>query len=138
GPAAASYGQLEQILQENVRVRDVDLLDGTVPEDVDLLLVLSPRGLEEKQRFAIDQFLMRGGSVVLASSPYKVEVAGSLRASKQPSGLEEWLAHHGLTIEEGLVLDARSAALPVPVERQVGGLMFRELRMVPYAPFADL
>jgi len=134
----ARYTQLDAALGESVRSRDVDLKDGRVPEDVDLLLVLGPKSLDDKQRFAIDQFLMRGGSVVLATSPYDVEIGQTLTASKVDSGLKDWLAHYGLTIGDSMVLDPRNAALPVPVERNIGGLPVRELRMLPYPHFPDV
>ena len=138
GPGGERYSQLEQVLGENVRLKETDLQDGQVPAEADLLLVLAPRALDEKQRFAIDQFLMQGGSVVLATSPFDVQVSSTLTASKQDSGLAQWLAHHGITIEETLVLDPQNAALPVPVERFVGGLTFHEYRMLPYPHFPDL
>ncbi len=138
GPGGQRYGQLEQVLGENVRLKETDLKDGRVPPEADLLLALAPRALDDKQRFAIDQFLMQGGSVVLATSPFDVQVSNTLTAGKQDSGLKDWLAHHGITVEETLVLDPRNAALPVPVERFVGGLTFREYRMLPYPHFPDL
>ncbi|AUL99307.1 ABC transporter permease [Rhodocyclaceae bacterium] len=138
GPGGQRYSQLEQALGEQVRVRDTDLADGHVPPEADLLLVLAPRALNDTQRFAIDQFLMQGGSVVLATSPFDVQVHNTLTASKTDSGLEDWLAHHGLRIEHSMVLDPRNAALPVPVERAVGGLTFLEYHLLPYPHFADL
>src|SRR3546814_12554827 len=36
-----------------------------------------------------------------------------------------------------MVLDSQSAALPVPVEREVGGVRVRELRMLDYPYFVD-
>ncbi|MFN3296344.1 Gldg family protein [Caldimonas sp.] len=133
-----SFGRLTDMLGEGARVLDTDLSDGRVSAQADLLLVLSPENLNDKQRFAIDQFLMRGGSVVLATSPFQVEVGGSLTARRQTSGLEDWLAHHGLRIGAQMVLDERNAALPVPVERSLGGLTVREIRMLPYPHFPDL
>lgn len=138
GPGGQRYSQLEQVLGENVRLKETDLKDGQVPLEADLLLALAPRELDDKQRFAIDQFLMQGGSVVLATSPFDVQVSNTLTAGKQDTGLKEWLAHHGITIEDTMVLDPRNAALPVPVERYVGGLTFREYRMLPYPHFPDL
>ena len=67
------YEHLTRVLEENVRVQVTELDSGRVPEDADLLLVLAPKELNERQLFAIDQFLMRGGSVVLATSPVPVE-----------------------------------------------------------------
>jgi ABC-2 type transport system permease protein len=138
GYGSPGFGRLTDMLGEGARVLDTDLSDGRVPAQADLLLVLSPENLNDKQRFAIDQFLMRGGSVVLATSPFQVEVGGSLTARRQTSGLEDWLAHHGLRMGAQMVLDERNAALPVPVERSLGGLTVREIRMLPYPHFPDL
>src|SRR3546814_16206356 len=73
---------------------------------------------------------MKGGTVVLAASPFVPTFAQGFAARKVDTGLEDWLAPHGLTIEESMVLDSQSAALPVPVEREVGGVRVRELRML--------
>jgi len=138
GPGSPRYDQLSAALAEGARLVDADLSGGRVPEAADLLLVLAPRELDDLQRFAIDQFLMRGGSVVLATSPFDVELTGSLAASKVDSGLADWLAHLGITIGESMVMDPRNAALPIPMERSVGGMTFREIQMMPYALFPDL
>jgi len=137
-PSGPTYTRLDQALSDNARLRDVDLKDGRVPDEADLLLVLAPHQLDDKQRFAIDQFLMRGGPVVVTSSPFDVDMGAGITASKQHSGLEDWLARYGVSIGDTLVVDPHSAALPVPVERQVGGLRLREVRMLPYPHFADL
>ena len=137
-PSGPTYSRLDQTLAENVRVRDVDLKDGRVPDDADLLLVLAPHELDDKQRFAIDQFLMRGGPVVMATSPYEINIGAGIGASKQKSGLEDWLARYGVSIDDTMVVDPRSAALPIPVERTIGGLPIRDVRMLPYPHFPDL
>ncbi|WP_062194755.1 Gldg family protein [Caldimonas taiwanensis] len=138
GYGATGFGRLTEMLGEGARVIDTDLSDGRLSAEADVLLVLSPENLDDRQRFSIDQFLMRGGSVVLATSPFQVEVGASLTARRQTSGLEDWLAHHGLRIDAQMVLDERNAALPVPVQRSVGGLTVREIRMLPYPHFPDL
>lgn len=132
------YTELEKILAENVRVKDTDLKNGRVPAEADLLLVLAPDQLDDKQRFAVDQFLMQGGNVIVTTSPFDVRIAGTLTATKKTSGLQEWLAHQGITIGETMVLDPHNAALPIPVERQLGGITVREIRMLPYPHFPDL
>jgi ABC-2 type transport system permease protein len=137
-PRGGGHSVLEDALAQGAKVRQVSLDSGRVPEDVDLLLVLAPRALGEPARFGIDQFLMRGGSVVLATSPFDVQLAGGLSASRSASGLEEWLAGQGIQIGESFVLDPQSAALPVPVRRYVGGLAFEEIQLVPYPHFPDL
>lgn len=133
-----NYRSLRSALKKNVRVVDAGLSDGKVPSGTDLLMVMSPNELTEKALFAIDQFLMRGGQVVIAASPYEVTLGQGLSARKQNTGLRDWLAHHGVNLEESLVLDPQSASLPVPRNRTVGGLTFREIQMMPYPFFADL
>lgn len=137
-PGSPRYTRLDDALAANERVVNTDLGTGRVPADADLLLVLAPQKLADKQRFAIDQFLMQGGSVVLATSPYDVRFGDSLTASRTESGLEDWLAHLGITIGDTMVLDPRDAALPVPVQRDLGGIPVREIRMLPYPQFPDV
>ena len=132
------YEHLTRVLEENARVQVTELDGGRVPENADLLLVLAPQELDARQLFAIDQFLMRGGSLVLATSPFAIDLNQTLGARRQRSGLEDWLAGMGLAIEDAMVLDPRNAALPVPVERYLGGIAVQEIRMLPYPHFPDL
>ena len=137
-PGGKRYTLLTETLSENARLKETDLNSGRVPADADLLLVLAPDALDDKQLFAIDQFLMQGGSLVLASSGFDAEVGETLTASRHGSGLEDWLKHNGLVIEDTMVLDPQNAALPVPVQRYLGGLPIREIRMLPYPHFPDV
>ncbi|HJP09517.1 MAG TPA: Gldg family protein, partial [Arenicellales bacterium] len=136
--ASSDYQYLGDALMQNNRLTNTDLSSGRVPEDADLLLVLAPRDLHQIKIFAIDQFLMQGGSVFLATSTRDVQVAGSFQAKAHRSGLEEWLAHHGLEVGSGMVMDPVNTALPVPVERYVGTVPVREIQHLPYPLFPDL
>ena len=138
GPGGKRYTLLTETLAENVRLKETDLKGGRVPADADLLLVLAPDALNDKQLFAIDQFLMQGGSLVLATSAFDAEIGETLTARRHGSGLEDWLEHHGIVIEDSMVLDPQNAALPVPVQRYLGGLAIREIRMLPYPHFPDV
>lgn len=133
----AGYASLRKTLEANARVIDTDLASGKVPDDVDLLMVMSPSGLSRRQVFAIDQFLMQGGSVVMATSPVAVNFGQTLSASPMHTGLEDWLSHIGIKIAPKLVLDRQSAALPVPSIQYVGGIPVREVQMLQYPPFID-
>ncbi len=136
--ASSDYQYLGDALMQNNRVTNTDLSSGRVPEDADLLLVLAPTELEEKQVFAVDQFLMQGGSVFLATSTRDVQVADSFQVKAHRSGLEDWLAHHGLEVGSGMVMDPVNTALPVPVERYVGTVPVREIQHLSYPLFPDL
>src|SRR3546814_3695724 len=70
GSDTLRFGLLRERLRDNAVVEAADLADGRVSERADLLFVAAPEKLGEKELFAIDQFLMKGGTVVLAASPF--------------------------------------------------------------------
>ncbi len=132
------FNMLREILSQDHTVKDADLENGRVPEEAELLVVASPDNLDQKQLFAVDQFLMQGGTVVLATSPFDVEMNRSLGVKKHKSGLEDWLAFHGIKIDETMVLDPQNSAFPVPVQRNLGGFTVQETKLVSYPYFVDI
>ncbi|GHF94360.1 Gldg family protein [Thalassotalea marina] len=139
GLPSASFEQLKQMLNAELNVINEDLSDGKVSGQADLLMLISPESLDEKAVFAVDQFLMKGGTVIAATSPFSVDFTGGrLSMSSVKSGLSDWLAHHGLTVENKLIMDATNAAFPIPITRNVGGLQLQEMRMVDYPYFIDV
>jgi len=138
GGGGASFSTLRDTLSSSVRWLDTDLKSGQVPADADLLMVLDPEGLETKQVFAIDQFLMQGGTIVLATAPTDVTIGQTVATRPINSGLEPWLAGFGVSFGKGLVLDTQSGALPIPVERNVGGYSVNELELAKYPYIVDV
>jgi ABC-2 type transport system permease protein len=137
--AGPGYGVLKDGLTANLALKETELANGTVPEDADLLLVAGPEGLDKKQVFAIDQFLMQGGTVILAVSPFHLNMGGSaISARTQPTGLEDWLAHQGVELEQSMVLDLQSTPFPIPVRREVAGFLVDEIQTIAYPYFPDI
>jgi ABC-2 type transport system permease protein len=135
----AQFSLLRTAMSASVRWLDTDLKEGQVPPAADMLLVLDPQNLDDKQVFAIDQFLMQGGSVLVATSPTEVQFGQSLSGQPVKSGLENWLAGYGVSLGKGLVLDPRCGALPIPVERPIGGGMsVREIELASYPYIVDV
>ncbi len=133
------FAQLEAALSADLNVEREDISDGTVTGAADILVLAAPRELDELGLFAVDQFLMQGGTVLVASSPFSASLAGGrLSLSRQDSGLSDWLAHHGFRIGEELVLDSQNAAFPIPVTRNIGGFQLQEMRMLDYPYFVDV
>ena len=133
------FNQLESFLGAELNVVQENLDDGRVSGEADILVLAAPESLDAKAVFAVDQFLMRGGTLLLMISPYSAQLANrSLQLQPRESGLKEWLLHHGLSIEPKLVLDPQNAAFPVPVTRSIGGLQFQEIRMLDYPFFIDI
>ena len=138
-PGGKQFSWLQDTLTEEHNLTATDLVNGQVPEDADLLLLVSPDNLNAKQLFAVDQFLMRGGTVVIATSSYETDSSqGTLAIRQHQSGLEAWLNYHGIEIKPELVLDPQNAAFPIPVDRQIGGFVVRETQMVNYPYFVDI
>ena len=136
GPA---FEQLRHKLGEDSNLHATDLQSGVVPSEADLLLVLSPESLGEKQVFAIDQFMMQGGTVIIAASPYAVDQGQqAISVQAKETGLEKWLASMGVTMEKSMVLDPQNTPFPIPIQREVGGFTVQELRSVPYPYFPDI
>jgi ABC-2 type transport system permease protein len=129
---------LHELLAKEHGVISADLTSGRVPDETDLLMVVAPESIDEKQLFAMDQFLMEGGTVVLATSPFAIGLEQQLNVSKQSSGLADWLKFHGISIEEKMVLDPQNTAFPVPVQRKVGGFTIQETQLVNYPYFVDI
>ena len=62
----ASWQLLQQQLADDYAVQRVDLSRGEVPAQVDCLLVVAPQAMSDRERFAVDQYLMRGGALLVA------------------------------------------------------------------------
>jgi ABC-2 type transport system permease protein len=138
GIGGPEFRNLEQAITANHTIRMEDLSDGSVTSEADMLVVVAPENLGQRELFAIDQFLMRGGTIMLATSPHISQLSGrNLSLMPRNSGLQEWLAHHGLTLGSELVLDPQNSAFPIPVTRESGGFSFQEVRMVDYPFFVD-
>lgn len=132
---------LQQQLAQDYTVETVDLASGQVPPQIDVLVVVSPQGLDDKARFAIDQYLMRGGAVVVAAGNYQInydQFAGNLALQPIQGGLNDMLAHYGITIDQALVMDPQNEPFPVQVERQVNGMTVREIQAINYPFFVDV
>ncbi len=138
-PAGQDYQYLQDFLRAEYELVQEDISDGLVSTDVELLILAAPENLDEKSLFAVDQFLMKGGTVIAATSPYTASLThGGMSLQSRQSGMEDWLAHNGIDIGDTLVMDPRNAAFPVPVTRNVGGLQLQELRMLDYPYFVDV
>ena len=137
--SGGSYLTLEDYLRTEYDVVREDISDGSVANDIELLILAAPKALDEKSLFAVDQFLMQGGTIIASTANWQANLTrNSLDLNPHESGLEEWLKHHGVTIGDELVMDPQNAAFPAPVMRNVNGLQIQEMRMLDYPWFVDV
>jgi ABC-2 type transport system permease protein len=116
----SSWNSIQEHLSQEYTVRPVDLSTGQPPIDVDALLVVMPQNLTDKERFAIDQYLMRGGALIVAAGNYSLEadpLSGSLTTMPVENGLRELLLHYGVDVQQSLVMDDQNQPFPVPVSQ---------------------
>jgi len=137
----ASWQNINQHLSQEYTVRNVDLSTGQAPSDIDALFVVMPENMTDKERFAIDQFLMRGGAVIVAAGNYKVDVdplSQGLALTPLESTLNELLQHYGVDVQQSLVMDDQNQPFPVPVQRTVGGFQVQEIQAINFPFFVDV
>ncbi|HHL31918.1 MAG TPA: hypothetical protein ENJ41_04970 [Oceanospirillales bacterium] len=57
-------------LQKDYTVKNIDITAESIDEDVNVLLLIHPKELSEKTLFAIDQFALKGGRLLVFVDPY--------------------------------------------------------------------
>jgi len=136
----SAWQQVGEFLRQEYEVRAMDLSTGRVPADVDVLIVIAPQNMTDLERFAIDQYLMRGGSVVVASGRTMApdQFTGSLGVQAVQGGLDDVLTSYGVTIEQALVLDLQNEPFPVPEVVDVGGFPVQQITLIDYPFFVDV
>ncbi len=140
-PSFKQYGQISEQLRQEYNVRPVDLSSGQVPAGIDVLLVIAPQSMSDKERYAIDQYLMQGGAVVAAAGNYIFNpdpFAGTLGVAPVEEGLGEMLAGYGINVQEGLVMDPQNEDFPIQVQRNLGDVMVNEIQALDYPYFVDV
>ena len=138
---ADQYQTFRQVIAQNYNIVRADLTTGRVNGNVDLLLLAAPQNLTDKERLAVDQFLMRGGAVVALAGRYSLDLnqaSQSLQVKEISNGLDTLLAHYGITVDKSMVMDSHNEPFPVPVSRDLGGFTVQEIKQIPYPFFVDV
>ncbi|MCB9663302.1 MAG: Gldg family protein [Alphaproteobacteria bacterium] len=140
-PPRPDYQVLTEVLGANYQVETV-ALDGeepSIPPTIDLLVVGKAGNLTDKQLYAIDQYLMKGGRVVAMVGAKKIGVErGALAASPLATSLDQLLAAYGVQVSHDFVLDEQNAPFPRPVQERRGGMTLQRIEMTPYPFFPDV
>jgi ABC-2 type transport system permease protein len=129
-PRAPAGGQ-SVFATEMGRLLDVTRLApdfNAIPDDTDVLAIIHPGALSQRQLYAIDQFVLRKGRLFLALDPASMlsmqssgfDPFNPVAPVPQSSTLEPLLASWGVTMTPGVVLDLEGA-LPVSVQDPATG-----------------
>ena len=139
-PPISSWSYVHQQLSQNYNMVLADLSQGEAPA-VDVLVIVSPRNIAPKEILAIDQFLMRGGSVIIASGNFivsPIQMGTGIGIEEVKEGVGEMLASYGVEIGRELVFDTQNEQFPIQVQRRVGGVTVLDIQRIAYPPFVDI
>jgi ABC-type uncharacterized transport system involved in gliding motility auxiliary subunit len=127
-PMQGKPGEPLAIISQLKQVEDVENLSpdiDAIPKNVDVLMLVHPQHLSDATLFAIDQFVLKGGKLLVFVDPYSEMQAalppahGHDAAATDPpaSDLDPLFKAWGVTMLPGVVAgdrqDARSVAVPV-------------------------
>lgn len=111
--AQTQENQLRALLDKNAQgqynLTTVDLQAGEpVDETVTTLVVAGPKQtLTEREKYEIDQFIMRGGRAIFLVDPI-TRPPQTLQATPLSTGLNDLLEHYGAKLGNNLIADLRS------------------------------
>jgi len=139
-PPISTWQMVRQQLSQDYTVKQVDLSSGRVPGDIDVLVVIAPNQFTDRERFAIDQYLMRGGAVIAAAGEYVIAPIqmGGLMMAQIDTGIADMLGHYGVTVGPGMVMDPQNEPFPMQVQRKVSGYTMSEIKQIDYPYFVDV
>ncbi len=133
------YQSIERMFGEQYEVARVDLTEGFVPDDVDVLLVAKPGRLGPDQQTAIDQYLMGGGAIIALAGERRLQADQTgIRTLPNDTSLSEMLASYGVLVQQGLVMDPSNAPFPQPTARQTPLGKIQSIELIPYPFFPDI
>lgn len=110
-------------LQRDFEVKEVPLSGEAVPEDIKVLLVVHPKQVTDEAQFALDQFVLRGGSLIALLDPMAI-VDQSQQQPNNPMGsppsasnLETLLKAWGVSFESTKVVADMTFARELSFQR---------------------
>ncbi len=126
-PQADSLTNFNSLLTNRYTIKQIDIGDEGIPDDVDSLIIAGPKeSFNDWELFQIDQFLMKGKSLALFIDAFnEIQPQGQqqMYGMQQPAylplntGLERLLDHYGVAVKKAYVLDE---SCYVSRDRQMG------------------
>lgn len=109
------YREIVQALEAEFDVRRIDLGEGRpIPRQITTLLIIKPETFSDKALYEIDQFVMRGGRLVVCADGYSFDLDRAWQ-SQDPSsvrpvadGFKKFLRHMGADVGDSMILDTKS------------------------------
>lgn len=125
------YTSIAQLLQnDNYNVVRTEMTQtDPLPKDYDLLIVLSPRNLSDRQRYEIDKALASGKDVIMGVQNYKFDYMPQRGSSltvmpnaNRPN-VNDLLQHYGVTVNDEILMDNNQEMISIPTRQTIGGFL---------------
>ncbi len=131
----SDLGDLRDRLSEQYIFKTVTLEDGeAVPDDIESLLILEPKQrISEREKYILDQFIMRGIPCAFLLSHKDVDMS-MFSASNVESNIFNLIEHYGINIRKGFVLDPQNLMIGITERR--GFITFTNRINYPLIPIA--
>ncbi len=116
--------ELGAALQNRFDLVDYDMrgsyAGSSISNDIDLLLVLQPQtAFTEREKYELDQYLMRGGSIFWVFDPQRVDMDMYNKRSTVTEllrlNLDDFFMHHGIKVNYDLIQDLSCESIEVVI-----------------------
>ena len=101
-------GVFRNLSSDLYEFREINLKQDEIPAGINTLIINGPKSpIPEKELYALDQFLMRGGSLMVLADPYEIVQTQNAPPSYLPinHGLTRMLSRYGVELEQNILLD---------------------------------
>ncbi|MCE3232294.1 MAG: hypothetical protein K0R98_551 [Rickettsiaceae bacterium] len=121
GLGGSSWLITEQLTQV-FNVEDLTDKVTSIPKDIDVLMVVQPRNFSEDTLYAIDQFVMGGGNVVVFADPYSETAGNNAEERKFSDNFDAMLKSWGVSIDKDRFVADRMAARKYDKDKDPNGM----------------
>ncbi len=144
GPSAYDRVLNMEEVTDRYELVGLDISEGQhVPQDIQTLILIRPLRLSDRQKYVIDQFLMRGGKLAVFADTADVSLGSARRmlvseqrydAKDAKLSFQEQLASYGIAVSDEVVFDGLSNQVPFAfsVVAPVNGQLQRSMARADY------
>lgn len=128
------------VMKEFFEVRDLGVAVDEISPDINVLMIVHPKNLKARTRFAIDQYALNGGKVMIFIDPLAEadrappELEGQATLPDIDSELPDLLAQWGVEVPPEKIAGDINAAMHVQTRSQRGT---QEIAYLPWLRLAD-
>jgi ABC-2 type transport system permease protein len=132
-PAPQRFTALYDLLKGSYSMRTVDLKAGDVGDDIDVLIVAGPEDILPEAKRKLDQYLMRGGSLIVLAGIHRPRPGFWTNPMEEVinTGMDSLLDHYGVKLADKLVMDTSSDEAIMKMGLRVAQLRYPAFVRVP-------